>query len=218
MNKQDQELQKTLEEYELMPENFEIRSDRLRCVHRIAVDQYKPLFRVINFTKIADMAYLVTHYGAVSAEKIEEAVKFKNDKRLAELLLRKFRTDKYLQQYHLQEIDNVLDKMFPNPIKSRGKEMWYTVASGMISGEFQGIKLKIDKKSESLYFTDESGKRRCINQFSIASFIEFLTIVTHTSEIFDYQTDWSERYLKRFVTNLSTDERFRMNEDVDDVR
>ena len=218
MNKQNQELQKTLEEYEFMPENFEIRSDRLRHVHRIEVDQYKPLFRVINFTKIADMTYLVTHYGAVSAEKIEKAVKFKNDKRLADLLLRKFRTDKYLQQYNLQEIDNVLDKMIPDPIKSRGKEMWYTVASGMISGEFQGIKLKIDKKSESLYFTDESGRRQCIEHFSIASFIEFLTIVMHTSEIFDYQTDWSERYLKRFVTNLATDERFRMNEDANDVR
>lgn len=108
--------------------------------------------------------------------------------------------------------------MFPDPIKSRGKEMWYTVASGMISGEFQGIRLKIDKKLTKLYFTDKDGKRRYINHFSIASFIEFLTIVTHASEIFDYQTDWSERYLKRFVTNLSTDERFRMNEDVDDVR
>lgn len=105
MNEQNQELQKTLEEYEFMPENFEIRSERLRHVHRIEVDQYKPLFRVINFTKIADMTYLVTHYGAVSAEKIEEAVKFKNDKRLADLLLRKFRTDKYLQRYNLQEID-----------------------------------------------------------------------------------------------------------------
>lgn len=79
-----EDTQKTLEEYEFMPENFEIRSDRLRHVHRIEVDQYKPLFRVINFTKIADMTYLVTHYGAVSAEKIEEeAVEFKNDKRLA---------------------------------------------------------------------------------------------------------------------------------------
>lgn len=223
MNKQNQELrslsqivrrdfQKVAEDNKSMLERFEELSNSPSCKYIYAVDRYKDLSKAINFTKIADMTYLVTHYGAVSEERIEESTEFESKKRLADLLARKSHADKYLKQYNLQKIDNVLDIMFSDPIKSRGKEAWYTVASRMILGAFDGIELALDDKLENLYFTDEEGERRRVSNFSIASFEEFLMITAHTSKIFDYQTDWSEKYLKRFVANLLADDRFRTNE------
>lgn len=223
MNKQNQkllplkqisreDLQNIIGQDELTLDKFEVLGNIAMHSNNESIDQYKELLKVINFTKIADMTYLVTHYGAVSEERIKESTEFESKKRLADLLARKSHADKYLKQYNLQKIDNVLDIMFSDPIKSRGKEVWYTVASRMILDAFNGIELAIDKKLENLYFTDEEGERRRVSNFSIASFKEFLTITTHTSEIFDHQTDWSEKYLKRFVANLLADDRFRTNE------
>lgn len=223
MNKQNQELrplkqisrddlQNIIGQDELTLDKFEALGNSAMYSNNESVDRYKDLLKAINFTKIADMTYLVTHYGAISEERIEEATEFESKKRLADLLARKSHADKYLKQYDLQKIDNMLDMMFSDPIKSRGKEAWYTVASRMILGAFDGIELAIDKKLENLYFTDEEGERRRVSNFSIASFKELLTITTRTSEIFEHQTDWSEKYLKRFVANLLADDRFRTNE------
>ncbi len=202
MNKQDQELQKTLEEYEFMPENFEIRSDRLRRVHQIDVNQYKPLFRVINFTKIADMIQLITDHGVISTEQIAKASKSKNKKKFILLSLRRQFTDQYLQRYNLQEIDCSLDKLYPDPIGYRNRERWYTIASNLLLDEFRRVELKINTRSRRLYFTDNDGERRSIDHFNEIVFIEFLMIVMRTSEIFNNRLVLSKERLLQIVTNI----------------
>lgn len=175
----------------------------------------------INFTKIADMLHLITHYGAVSLEQIENFNKSievrctkylvkdnDNQKKYADLLVKKLYTDEYLKQYSLKEIDCSLNKMFPKPIGMHNEHRWYTVAARMLLDEFQRINLQINERSCQLYFTDDYSERQCINDFSIASFAEFLEIMLRTSELFNYQLDWSERDLKKFLENLQEDERF----------
>ena len=109
MNKQNQESrsfqeiaqedsQKTLKEYRLVPENFKILSDRLKRKRRIEVDRYKSLFEVIDFTKIADTIQLITEYGVVSTEKLAKASKSKNKKKFILLSLRRQFTDQYLHR------------------------------------------------------------------------------------------------------------------------
>lgn len=125
-----------------MPENFERLSDRLRRRHWIKVDPYRPLFRVINFTKIADMIQLITDYRVVSTEQITKASKSKNKKKFILLSLRRQFTDQYLQRYNLQEIDCSLDKLYPDPIGHRNRERWYTIASNLLLDEFRHVELK----------------------------------------------------------------------------
>ena len=122
--------------------------------------------------------------------------------------MKKSYTDKYLKQYALKEIDCSLDKMFLKPIGLHDEHRWYTVAAKMLLNVFTGIRLEINHQSNRMHFTDDYGKRQCIDDFSASSFAEFLEIVLHTSDIFNYQIDWSERDLKRFLTNLQEDERF----------
>lgn len=219
MNKQDQESrsleaishedsQKTLEEYEFMPENFKILSDRLKRKRRIEVDQYKSLFRVIDFTKIADMIQLITEYGVVSTELLAKASKSKNKKKFILLSLRRQFTDQYLQRYNLQEIDCSLDKLYPDAIGRRDGDGWYTIASNMILDEFRRVELKIDMHSRCLYFTDNDGERRAINDFFRRDFIEFLMIAMCTSEIFNYQLVWSEKRLMQLIMQMLNDETF----------
>lgn len=186
----------------------------------LEVVRYQDLLNVIDFTKIADMLHLITHYGAVSAEQIEnfeKSIEVRCTKRLdnndyqkkrADLTIRRLHTEKYLRQYALQSIDCSLDKMFPKPIGLNDENRWYTVAARMLLNVFTEIELEIDCRSDRLYFVDEDGHRQCINNFSVSSFAEFLEIVLHTSDIFDYQIDWSEHDLKKFLAKLLEDERF----------
>lgn len=234
MNKQNQELrslsqivQENIAADELSSENLEVLSESPLYSNSYAVDQYKDLLKVIDFTKIADMLHLITHYGAVSAEQIRnfekssevKCIKYlakyssenSSQKKLEELLIRKLRTDKYLQYYDLQEIDLSLNEMFPNPI-GYDERRWYTVASEMLLNEFRRIDLKIDDRSDCLYFTNDYGERQFVSEFSIGSFAEFLMIMMHTSKIFDYQLDWTKQDLTRLVMSFSTDRRFRTNE------
>lgn len=165
------------------------------------------------------MLHLITHYGAVSAEQIEnfeKSIEVRCTKRLdnndyqkkrADLTIRRLHTEKYLRQYALQSIDCSLDKMFPKPIGLNDEHRWYTVAARMLLNVFTEIELEIDCRSDRLYFVDEDGHRQCINNFSVSSFAEFLEIVLHTSDIFDYQIDWSEHDLKKFLAKLLEDER-----------
>ena len=204
----------------LMLEKLEVLSKSPLYKRSTAVDQYKDLFNVINFTKIADMLHLITHYGAVSAEQIknfENSVEFKgtgglqnddNRKKSVDLLVKKLYTEKYLKQYALKEIDCSLNEMFPKPIGLHDEHRWYTVAARMLSNVFTAIELEINYQSNCLYFIDEDGNRQCINDFSVSSFAEFLEIVLHTSDIFNYQLNWSERDLKKFLADLQEDERF----------
>lgn len=225
MNKLNQKLrslsqivQENIAADELSSENLEVLSESPLYSNSYAVDQYKDLLKVIDFTKIADMLHLITHYGAVSAEQIKnfekssevKCIKYlakyssenSSQKKLEELLIRKLRTDKYLQYYDLQEIDCSLDKMFPNPIGLHDEHRWYTVASRMLLNEFRRIDLRIDEYSNNLHFADDCNNRQFVIDFSISSFVEFLEIVMHTSKLFDYQLDWSKKDLTRFVISL----------------
>lgn len=180
------------------------------------VDQYKDLLYEINFTKIADMLHLITHYGAVLAEQIKnfeksiEVMSTKhlqnndNQKKRADLMMRRMYTEKYLRWYGLQEIDCSLGEMFPNPIGLHDEHRWYTVASRMLLNEFKRIGLEINDRSDRLYFINDCRERQFVSEFSISSFAEFLEVVMHTSEIFDYQLDWSKKDLTRFVISLVT--------------
>lgn len=219
MNKHDQgsrsfeeishvDSQKTLEECKFMLENFEILSDRLKRNRGIRVDQYRSLFEVINFTKIADMIQLITDYEVVSTEQIAKASKSKNKKKFILLSLRRRFTDQYLQRYNLQEIDCSLDKLYPDAIGLRDRDRWYTIASNMILDEFRRVELKINTHSECLYFTDNNDERRSIDNFMILAFIEFLIIAMRTSEIFDCQPVWSKERSIQLVTRMLNDETF----------
>lgn len=219
MNNQNRELrafeeishadsQKALEECKFVPENFKILSDHLRRKRRIDVDQYKPLFKVIDFTKIADMIQLITDYGVVSTEQLAKASKSKNKKKFILLSLRRQFTDQYLQRYRLQEIDRSLDKLYPDAIGRRDRDRWYAIASNMILDEFRRVELKIDMHSRCLSFTDNDGERQSIDSFISIFFAEFLMIAMCTSEIFNYQLVWSEKRLMQLIMQMLNDETF----------
>lgn len=220
MNKQNQELrslnqivqensQKVFDDF--LSEELEVLGESPLYSDSYAVDQYKDLLYEINFTKIADMLHLITHYGVVSNAQIEKAKRSTLRKKIEELSIRRSYTEKYLQQYNLRDVDRSLDKIFPNPIGC-DERRWYTVASEMLLNEFRRIDLKIDDRSDCLYFTNDYGERQFVSEFSIGSFAEFLMIMMHTSKIFDYQLDWTKQDLTRLVMSFSTDRRFRSNE------
>lgn len=233
MNKQNQKLrslsqivqensQKILDDF--LSKELEVLSESPLYSNSTAIDQYKDLLYMINFTKIADMLHLITHYGAVSVEQyrdFEKSIEVKstggltnndNQKKRADLMIRRMYAEKYRKWYCLQEIDCSLDKMFPNPIGLHDEDRWYTVAARMLLNAFMRIELEINHRASRLYFRDEDGTRQYIDHFSVSSFAEFLEIVLHTSELFDYQLDWSEKNLKRFLANLRENERFIMHE------
>lgn len=157
------------------------------------------------------MLHLITHYGVVSNAQIEKAKRSTLRKKIEELSIRRSYTEKYLQQYNLRDVDRSLDKIFPNPI-GYDERRWYTVSSEMLLNEFRRIDLKIDDRSDRLYFTNDYGECQFVSEFSIGSFAEFLMIMMHTSKIFDYQLDWTKQDLTRLVMSFSTDRRFRSNE------
>lgn len=220
MNKQNQELrslnqivqensQKVFDDF--LSEELVVLGESPLYSDSYAVDQYKDLLYEINFTKIADMLHLITHYGAVSNAQIEKAKRSASRKKIEELSIRRSYTEKYLQQYNLRDVDRSLDKIFPNPI-GYDERRWYTVASEMLLNEFRRIDLKIDDRPDCLYFTNDCGERQFVSEFSIGSFAEFLMIMMHTSKIFDCQLDWTKQDLTRLVMSFSTDRRFRTNE------
>lgn len=225
MNKQNQKLrsfsqivqensQEILDDF--LTTRLEVLSESQLYSNSTAIDQYKDLLYMLDFTKIADMLHLITHYGAVSAEQIknfENSIEFKftggiknadSHKRLMDLYVKKSYTDKYLKYYGLREIDCSLSKMFPNPIGLHDEHKWYTVASRMLLNELRSIDLRIDEYSNKLHFTNDCNNHQFVIDFSISSFAEFLEIVLHTSKIFDYQLDWSKKDLTRFVISLVT--------------
>lgn len=231
MNKQNQELrslnlivqensQEILDDF--LSKELEVLSESPLYSNSTAIDQYKDLLYMIDFTKIADMLHLITHYGAVSAEQMEKfekssevkCIKYfakyssenSSQKKLEDLAIRKLRTDKYLKYYGLQEIDCSLNEMFPNPIGLYDEHRWYTVASRMLLNEFKRVGLEINDRSDRLYFINDCRERQFVSEFSISSFAEFLEIVLHTSKIFDYQLDWSKKDLTRFVISFVTNE------------
>ncbi len=158
------------------------------------------------------MLHLITHYGAVSNSQVEKAAKSSIKDKSKDLFIKRLYTEKYLRQYHLRDVDCSLGKMFPKPIGLHDEHRWYTVASRMLLNEFKRIGLEINDRSDRLYFINDCRERQFVSEFSISSFAEFLEVVMHTSEIFDYQLDWSKKDLTRFVISFVTNEQFRTNE------
>ena len=200
--------QKLKEVNEYMLETFEILSNSAMYKNSKALDQYKDLFKVINFTKIADMLHLITHYGVVSIEEINAAADKGDDYKLAALVKRRRFVDLYLNQYNLDKIDGELDKTNHEPIGLRDKARWYMIASNMLSDALEEMQLKIDKLSDKLYYTDVDGIRQHISFFSISTFSKFLEIAMHTSSIYEHRLDWTDQDIKKYVTNLLEDEAF----------
>lgn len=168
-------------------------------------EKYHELARVINFTKIADMIHLITHYGAISERMLESV---QDEKLASSLLSRKIYSDSYKSQYDLKTIDGALDKAYPDPIGLKDKSKWYSVASRFLTNAFKEVKLQIDKLSYKLYFIDASGQRTFVEDFTTSSFIDFLEIALHTSSIFQHQLDWTNDLLMKYVYSLLDSEEF----------
>lgn len=179
-----------------------------------SVDKYRELARAVNFTKIADMIHLITHYGVISERMLESV----QDEKLASLLLsRKIYSDSYKSQYSLKAIDGALDKAYPDPIGLKDKSKWYSVASRFLTNAFKEVKLQIDKLSYKLYFIDASGQRTFVEDFTTSSFIDFLEIVLHTSDIFQHQLDWTNDLLTKYVYSLLDSEEFSTDSIANDI-
>lgn len=177
-------------------------------------DKYYDLARVINFTKIADMIHLITHYGAISDRMLESV----QDEKLASSLSgRKIYSDNYKYQYSLKTIDGALDRAYPDPIGLKDKSKWYSVASRFLTNAFKEVKLQIDKLSYKLYFIDSSGQRTFVEDFTTSSFIDFLEIVLHTSSIFQHQLDWTNDLLTKYVYSLLDSEEFSTDSIPNDI-
>lgn len=221
MNKQNQELrafkqvfkedlQKIVREDDLTLDKLEVLSMSALYSNSTAVDRYKDLLEVINFTKLADIVYLIAYYKIASAEQIEEAANHNVDKKkLGELLIGKRHTDKYLQAYGLRDIDFSLNDLTRDLTRHRKETKQRMIAARLISDEFRRIELQINEESKNLYFTDKLGRRGCIDDFTASSFGQFLDIAMYTSKIFSYQMNLTIDSQKRLVKDLLKDTRFR---------
>ena len=179
-----------------------------------SVDKYRELARAVNFTKIADMIHLITHYGVISERMLESV---QDEKLASSLLSRKIYSDSYKSQYSLKAIDGALDKAYPDPIGLKDKSKWYSVASRFLTNAFKEVKLQIDKLSYKLYFIDKSGQRTFVEDFTTSSFIDFLEIVLHTSDIFQHQLDWTNDLLTKYVYSLLDSEEFSTDSIANDI-
>lgn len=221
MNKQNQELRafkqvfkedlrKIVREDDLTLDKLEVLSKSALYSNSTAVDRYKDLLEVINFTKLADIVYLIAYDKIVSAEQIEEAANHNVDKKkLGELLIGKRHTDKYLQAYGLRDIDFSLNDLTRDLTRRSKETKQRMIAARLLSDEFRHIELQINEESKNLYFTDKLGRRRCIGDFTTSSFGQFLDIAMYTSKIFSYQMNLTIDSQKRLVKDLLKDARFR---------
>ena len=179
-----------------------------------SLSKYIDLCRVIDFTKIADMLHLITHYGAVSDRALEECT---DAKEAGRLMTRKSYTDIYLNLYQLDSIDCELDQMYPDPITTKDRAKWYSAASNLLINALMGAKVQIDKLSHKLYFTNHSGERVFIENFTAQSFVSFLDIVLHTSKSFGIQIDWTTDLLNKFVNSILETETFSTDSIANDI-
>lgn len=176
--------------------------------------QYFELCNVIDFTKIADALHLITHYGAVSAKRLDNA---SDEKEAGRLLMRKLQSDAYLSKHNLDYFDDRLDDAYPEPIGLKDKSKWYSVASRFLTNAFKTAKVQVNRLSSKLYFTNSEGERLYIDGFSKSSFVNFLEIVLHTSKIFDYQLDWTNDLLVKYVTFMIEDDLFSIDSIANDI-
>lgn len=179
-----------------------------------AFHKYIGLCDVIDFTKIADMLYLITHYGAVSDLNLQE---ISDEKVASKMISRKIHSDRYLTEYQLSHFDFALDELYREPIGLKDKSRWYSIASSFLTNAFRAVKLQIDKLSDKLYFTNAKNERVFIEEFSIGSFADFLEIVLHTSEIFEYRLDWTNDLIIRYVTSMVEGDQFSTDSITNDI-
>lgn len=167
--------------------------------------QYYELCKVIDFTKMADALHLITHFGVVSQSAMDSAT---DEKEAGRLLMRKIQSDAYLCKYNLTHFDDGLDRVFPEPIGIRDKSKWYSVASKFLTNAFKSAKVRINKLSNKLYFVNAKDERSYIDSFSLHTFSSFLEIVLHTSDIFNFQIDWTDDLLKKYVAFMLESDEF----------
>lgn len=179
-----------------------------------AFHKYLSLCDVVDFTKIADMLYLITHYGAISDLNLQE---ISDEKVASTMISRKIHSDRYLTEYQLSHFDYALDELYREPIGLKDKSRWYSIASSFLTNAFRAVKLQIDKLSDKLYFTNAKNERVFIEEFSIGSFADFLEIVLHTSEIFEYHLDWTNDLIIRYVTSMVEGDQFSTDSITNDI-
>ena len=179
-----------------------------------SLSQYFELYKTIDFAKMADALHLVTHYGAVSQNRLNDV---SDEKEAGKLLVRKIQSDAYLSAHSMTRFDDRLDEGYPEPIGLKDKAKWYTVASKFLTNALKAAKVQINRLSSKLYFTNLKGERVYIEGFSKSSFISFLGIALHTSKIFDYQIDWTSDLLMKYVTFVIEDDLFSTDSIANDV-
>ena len=179
-----------------------------------SLSQYYELCRVIDFTKMADILHLITHFGVVSQSALDSAY---DEKEAAKLLMRKTQSDAYLSKYQLIRFDDGLDEAYTEPIGLKDKSKWYSVASNLLTNAFKSAKVRINKLSNKLYFVDAEGERSYIDSFSVHTFSSFLGIVLHTSSIFKFQIDWPNDLISRYVSSMVESDEFSTDSIANDI-
>lgn len=179
-----------------------------------SLSQYFELYKTIDFAKLADALHLVTHYGVVSQNRLNNSL---SEKEIAKLISRKLQADEYLSAHSLTRFDDRLDEGYPEPVSLKDKSKWYTVASRFLTNAFKTAKVQINRLSGKLYFTNLDGERVYIEGFSKSSFVNFLEIALHTSKIFDYQIDWTNELLTKYVSHLLESDEFSTDSITNDI-
>ena len=192
-----------------MFETLEVLKNSRRFKNNSAFAQYLELCYQIDFTEIADLTYLLTHYGVVTEESLRASV---SEKETTNLMIRQSMTSNFLSEHGNKSLtnDDVLSNKKPFTLKD--KSAWYSKFKSYLNEAFSEIKMTIDLLHKRLIYTDrESKERKSIDNYSSVSFVKFLQIVLHTSKIFDLQNDWTEDLLIRYVNDLEKDDDFSLS-------
>lgn len=192
-----------------MFETLEVLKNSRRFKNNSAFAQYLELCYQIDFTEIADLTYLLTHYGVVTEESLRASV---NEKETTNLMIRQSMTSNFLSEHGNKSLTNEDILSNKKPFTLKDKSAWYSKFKSYLNDAFSEIKMTIDLLHKRLIYTDrESKERKSIDNYSSVSFVKFLQIVLHTSKIFDLQNDWTEDLLIRYVNDLEKDDDFSLS-------
>ena len=192
-----------------MFETLEVLKNSRRFKNNSAFAQYLELCYQIDFTEIADLTYLLTHYGVVTEESLRASV---SEKETTNLMIRQSMTSNFLSEHGNKSLTNEDVLSNKKPFTLKDKSAWYSKFKSYLNEAFSEIKMTIDLLHKRLIYTDrESKERRSIDNYSSVSFVKFLQIVLHTSKIFDLQNDWTEDLLIRYVNDLEKDDDFSLS-------
>lgn len=192
-----------------MFETLEVLKNSRRFKNNSAFAQYLELCYQIDFTEIADLTYLLTHYGVVTEESLRASV---SEKETTNLMIRQSMTSNFLSEHGNKSLTNEDVLSNKKPFTLKDKSAWYSKFKSYLNEAFSEIKMTIDLLHKRLIYTDrESKERKSIDNYSSVSFVKFLQIVLHTSKIFDLQNDWTEDLLIRYVNDLEKDDDFSLS-------